>query len=354
MKTLYFSDIFLSWYSSNRRLLPWRFNIKPYNVWIAEIIFQQTRINQGIDYYLKFIERFPEITNLANADEQEVLKMWQGLGYYSRARNLLSSAKEIVFELDGNFPSNYLQLKKLKGVGDYTAAAIASIAFNEPVVAIDGNVCRVLSRLFAMDLPIDTPAGKYQIKLIAENIIDTDNPGDFNQALMEFGALQCTPRNPNCLDCPLNNDCLAFKTHSVEFFPIKSKKVKINIRYFNYFIIEQGEIILFKKRIEQDIWKNLYDFPMIETTKNISPEDLMTSEMWKVFFNNHKVSIIKISDEVTHQLVHQKIIARFYFVTCDEDLYFKGSFIPIDKKNIFALPVPKVIENLLKTCSLGI
>lgn len=347
MKTLNFRKKFLLWYYSNRRELPWRFNINPYNVWIAEIIFQQTRINQGIGYFERFIERFPNIENLAQSSEDEVLKMWQGLGYYSRARNLYASAKIIYSEYNGIFPSTYNEIIKLKGIGDYTAAAIASVAFNEPVPAIDGNVFRVLSRLFAVDLPVDSTEGKKQIKEIAATLIDKEHPGDFNQAVIEFGALQCTPRNPTCSDCPFNKECLAFKTQSVELFPVKSKKTKMTVRYFNYFVIDQGETIQFNKRKGKDIWKNLYDFPMIETRERISPEEFMTSTEWNVFFNYDNVTIVNISEEITHQLTHQKIIARFYFIEADKFKKIDSSCIAVDKKDIFALPVPKIIENLL-------
>lgn len=347
MKTLNFRKKILSWYYSNRRELPWRFNINPYNVWIAEIIFQQTRINQGIDYYNRFIQRFPDIRSLVQSSEDEVLKMWQGLGYYSRARNLYATAKIIYSEYNGVFPSSYNEIIKLKGIGDYTAAAIASVAFNEPIPAIDGNVYRVLSRLFAVEIPVDSTIGKKQIKEIATSLIDPEYPGDFNQALIEFGALQCLPRNPTCSDCLFNSVCEAFKTQSVEFFPVKIKKTKMTVRYFNYLVIDQGETIQFNKREGNDIWKNLYDFPMIETKERISPEEFMTSPDWREFFNNDILTIVNISEEIPHQLTHQKIIARFYFIEVDKNKKYCSTCITVDKKDIFALPVPKIIENLL-------
>jgi A/G-specific adenine glycosylase len=351
MKTLYFSKIFLLWYYSNRRDLPWRSNNMVYNIWISEIIFQQTRISQGIVYYNNFIQRFPTLRLLAEASEEEVLKMWQGLGYYSRARNLFFTAKFISNELDGKFPSTFEEIKKLKGIGEYTAAAIASIAFNETVPAVDGNVIRVITRLFAINLLINSSKGKKQITSLAKIMIDPAHPGDSNQAIMEFGALQCTPRNPNCKECPLNKDCLAYKTDSVDRYPQKAGKPKITIRYFNYLVIDQEPTILFKKRINNDIWKNLYEFPLIETGESMMPEIFIYSEQWIKFFNHSSISITKISDEITHQLSHQRIIARFYFLNVPSNINFDSSFIPIDKKNIFALPVPKIIETILKNIS---
>jgi A/G-specific adenine glycosylase len=348
MKTLYFSEIFLSWYYANCRGLPWRSNINPYNVWVAEIIFQQTRIYQGLAYYERFIERFPNVGLLASAHEDEVLKIWQGLGYYSRATNLHSTAKKIVFELNGIFPSSFIEIKKLKGIGDYTAAAIASIAFNERIPAIDGNVNRVLSRLFAIEEPVDTSGGKDKILKLAEKLIDPLHPGDFNQAMMEFGALQCTPRKPNCKVCPFSKDCRAHTMDRVSFYPRKSKKTKISTRYFNYFIIDKGEAILFNKRRDSDIWKNLYDFPMIETTERKSAGEFINSDHWNKFFNHKKVTILNVSNEIAHQLSHQKIVARFYHISTEEELKLDNLYFTIHKKDIFAIPVPKMIETMLK------
>jgi A/G-specific adenine glycosylase len=352
MKTLYFSEIFLLWYYSNRRDLPWRYSSDAYNNWIAEVIFQQTRINQGIEYYRRFIERFPSVESLANASEEEVLKMWQGLGYYTRARNIHITAKQIANELNGNFPSTYTEIKKLKGIGDYTAAAIASIVFNEPVPAIDGNVFRVLSRLFAIDLPVDTPEGRKYFRQIAENLIDHEHPGDFNQAVMEFGALQCIPRNPNCAVCPFKSDCLAYIRESIELYPKKIKTTTISVRYFNYIIIDRGQSIYFKKRTEKDIWKNLYDFPMVEGKQRIIPEDFLKSKQFKEILNNHPYSLINISEEFTHQLSHQKIIARFYYLSIDNEITLNEPILSINKEDIFTLPVPKIIETILNTYSL--
>ena len=349
MNTLFFRKILLSWYDSNKRDLPWRVLPTPYNVWISEIILQQTRVNQGINYYIRFVDKYPDIASLASSSEENILKMWQGLGYYSRARNLLFASKQILNNYKGIFPDRFEEIKKLKGVGEYTAAAIASIAFHEPVAAIDGNVYRVLSRIFEIDTPINSGNGKKQFKELANQLIDPLQPGNFNQAIMEFGALQCIPINPDCIVCPFKGGCIAFKNETVKYVPVKTKSAKVRDRYFNYLVIEQDHSILFNKRIDQDIWKNLYDFPLIETNHSLNPEELIHSKNWKHFFNNGKVSITRVSEEITHLLSHQRIHARFYHILSDSFKKITSPYILIDKKDIFDLPVPKIIEkHLLK------
>jgi A/G-specific adenine glycosylase len=347
MNPLFFRKILLSWYNSYKRDLPWRKNPISYNVWISEIVLQQTRINQGIHYYNRFVEKYPDIVSLAFANEEDVLKMWQGLGYYTRARNLHFASKQILKEFNGIFPNKYTELKKLKGIGEYTAAAIASIVFNEPVPAIDGNVYRVLSRLFAIDIPINSVLGKKYFRNLAGELIDPDLPGDFNQAMMEFGALQCIPVNPDCTICPFQNECAAFRNESVKKFPLRMGSLKIKDRYFHYFLIEQGQSILFRKRTGQDIWKNMYDFPLLETNKPFTPGRLILTESWKRFFNDRKITFIQISEEIIHILSHQRIHARFYHLLPNSLEKIQSQFILIDKKDIFSLPVPKIIERYL-------
>lgn len=344
--TNFYTSTLLNWYQTNRRDLPWRLSNNPYEIWIAEVIFQQTRINQGINYYHRFIERFPNISMLANASEDEVLKLWQGLGYYSRARNLWVTAKKVAFEMQGQFPNTFSEIKKLKGIGDYTAAAIASIAFNEPVTAVDGNVIRVISRLFAIDTPASSSKGKSEITQLAHLMIPADSPGDFNQALMEFGALQCTPRSPNCEICPLKNNCLAFKLSSVEKYPPKNSKKAVRIRYFNYLVIDNGECLLFKKRTSGDIWENLYDFPLIETPDRYEVDTLMQTPQWKKLFNAAEICLENVSDEKTHQLSHQKINVRFYHIKTTQAINQLG-FIIIGYNQVLRLPVPIIIGNYL-------
>ena len=244
-------------------------------------------------------------------------------------QNLHETSKKIFFGLNGVFPSCYNELKKLKGIGEYTAAAIASIAFNETVPAIDGNVYRVLSRIFSIDKPIDSSDGKKYFKNLASKLIDPDNPGDFNQALMEFGALQCIPQNPDCLACPLKIECTAFRNNTVSLFPVKNNTQKIRNRYFNYLVITYNNLIAFNKRTGNDIWKNLYDFPMIETSQYFLPEKFLKTDELTNFFKGSKVNITNISDEITHQLSHQKIHARFYHITSDIIYSFQHPFITV-------------------------
>ncbi len=246
--------------------MPWRETSDPYCIWLSEIMLQQTRIEQGLPYYLAFTNAYPSIFDLANASEEEVLKLWQGLGYYSRARNLHATAKYIAFELNGKFPETYEGLLKLKGVGDYTASAIASISYNEPVAVVDGNVYRVLSRYFDIDTPINSTAGIKEFKLLAKELLDKEDPATYNQAIMEFGALQCKPQSPLCNTCPLSASCLALKNNKISMLPVKLKKGKIKKRYFNYLVFqsEENKTIL-EKRSGKGIWEGLYQFPLIET-----------------------------------------------------------------------------------------
>jgi len=347
VNTLFFRKKLLSWYDSHKRDLPWRILPTPYNVWISEIILQQTRINQGFNYYNRFVEMYPDIASLASSSEENVLKMWQGLGYYTRARNLHFASKQILNNFNGIFPDRFEEIKKLKGVGEYTAAAIASIAFNETVAAIDGNVYRVLSRIFDIDIPINSGEGRKKFKELANQLIDPIKPGDFNQALMEFGALQCIPVNPDCTICPFQSTCIAFRNQTIKYVPVKIKGPKVRERYFNYLAIEQNHSILFHKRIDQDIWKNLYDFPLIESNHPVNLDELILSETWKLFFSNGNVSISEISEEIIHLLSHQRIHARFYHILSEPFEKITSRYILIDKKDIFDLPVPKIIEKYL-------
>ena len=258
-------DTLINWFAENRRDLPWRHDPTPYEVWLSEVILQQTRVNQGMDYYLRFIKKWPSVTSLAQATEEEVLKMWQGLGYYSRARNLHHCAQQVMEQHGGQFPADYEQLKKLQGIGEYTAAAIASIAFDLPHAVVDGNVYRVLARLFDIDIPINNKEGQKLFAQLADELLNRKQPGLHNQAMMEFGALQCTPKNPNCLHCPLLAQCLAFAHQTVLQRPVKLQTKKNVTRYFNYLVIRINENIYLHKRSGNDIWKNLYDFPCIES-----------------------------------------------------------------------------------------
>ncbi len=339
-------DTLINWYAENHRDLPWRHDPTPYEVWLSEVILQQTRVNQGMDYYLRFIERWPTVTDLAKASEEEVLKMWQGLGYYSRARNLHHCAQQVVKEYDGRFPANFEQLKQLKGVGDYTAAAIASIAFNLPHAVIDGNVYRVLARLYDIDTPININEGQKLFTQLADELLNREQPGLHNQAMMEFGALHCTPKNPKCLSCPLQAHCLAFAHQTVLQRPVKLPKTKVTTRYFNYLVIRTKDGIYLHKRNNNDIWKNLYDFPCIESEKSLSAEEVIASEQFKQLIENKPFTIIKVSPVFTHKLTHRTILAQFIEIKLEKKILrieTKDLFLT-PEKDLGSFPIPRLID----------
>ena len=335
------------WFALNKRNLPWRNTRDPYFIWLSEIILQQTRIEQGLSYYLKFIEDFPTISDLANASEDQVLKLWQGLGYYSRARNLHFTAKFITEQYYGKFPDNYHSILLLKGIGEYTAAAIASISFNQEYPAVDGNVFRVLSRFYGISDPIDTSAGKKIFTELAKELIKGTDPGMHNQALMEFGALQCTPQNPDCLRCPLHDQCYAYTNQKTSDLPVKLKKTKQRNRYFNYFIMVHGNDTWLKRRVGKDIWKNLFEFPLIETSSAISIESLFSlPEVTSLIVPDQSV-IVKFEDWKVHLLTHQRINFRIITVRLLQEFEMPSGLIRVNKKDIFNFAVPKLLETHL-------
>ncbi len=344
-------DTLINWYAENHRDLPWRHSPTPYQVWLSEVILQQTRVSQGHDYYLRFVEKWPSVTDLAQASEEEVLKMWQGLGYYSRARNLHQCAKQVVEQYKGLFPADYEKLKRLKGIGDYTAAAIASIAFNLPHAVVDGNVYRVLSRLFDIDTPININEGQQAFARLADELLNREQPGLHNQAMMEFGALQCTPKNPNCLHCPLQAQCLAFEHQTVLQRPVKLQKLKVTTRYFNYLVIRVKDGLYLHKRSSDDIWKNLYDFPCIESEKSMTVEEVLATEWFAQLVGKQSFVVTKTSPVFTHKLTHRTIIAQFIEIKLDEKL------LRIETKDLFLTresdlgnyPIPRLIDLYLNT-----
>lgn len=288
-----FTDILLHWYADNKRSLPWRGERDVYRVWVSEIILQQTRIQQGWDYYLRFIKEFPDVKALAEAPEEQVLRVWQGLGYYSRARNMHAAAQSVMREHGGKFPSSYEQMRQLKGIGDYTAAAICAFAYGLPYPAVDGNVLRIISRIFGIhDNIADNSTRKAVTELCRKMMVDVD-PADFNQALMDFGSLQCTPKNPDCEHCPMQGECYAFKHQQVDSLPVNIKRIQIKNRYFHYFVCIKNDKIIIEKRENDDIWKGLYQLPMTETK-----EDNLLN--------------FKLLYKTKHQLTHQTIYAYFY------------------------------------------
>lgn len=337
------SSRLIQWYLENKRDLPWRDTVVPYKIWVSEIILQQTRVNQGLDYYHRFVERFPDIQSLAIAEENEVLKYWQGLGYYSRARNLHKAAKQVVEQHNGVFPTDYKEILLLSGIGVYTAAAISAFAYNLPFAVVDGNVYRVLSRIFGIDLPIDSTAGIKLFQKIAQDLLDVNHPGTHNQAIMEFGALQCVPSLPNCELCPMTTSCIAFANGTVNILPVKSKKVKVRKRYFNYLYIKNGTFTYLQKRIKNDVWKNLYEFPLIEDDKLLEVKELLQHEGLQRLTTEIKseITIKPLSQPVKHILSHQQIFAQFFEVEINDAL---EGFEQIDVKDIENYPVSRLME----------
>ncbi len=341
-----FEQEIYTWYLTYKRDLPWRHTTDPYKIWISEIILQQTRVAQGINYYKRFIEEFPTVFDLADASEDEILKLWQGLGYYSRARNLHFTAKQIVNQFNGVFPRDFKTILSLKGIGNYTASAIASIAFDLPHAALDGNIIRVISRYFGITAPVDTEKGISEIQKIASELIPDKNAGFHNQALMEFGAIQCIPKKPECNLCPLMETCFAAVNNLVGQIPFKSKKVKQSTRYFYYYIVENKDDILMEKRTENDIWKNLYQFPLIEKEKELSDQEIFALEM--PFISNESVRFRSVSDTVKHVLTHQTIYARFIHIETGEIVSFNKNIFRVNKKDIYKFAVSKLLERSLK------
>ena len=341
-----FSKEIINWYRQNKRDLPWRNTRNPYKIWLSEIILQQTRVAQGLAYYLKFIAHFPTVQDLAQANEETVLKLWQGLGYYSRARNLHYSAIQIVSEFNGKFPAEYVNLIKLKGVGDYTASAVSSFCLNEKQAVVDGNVYRVLSRYFGIEDAIDSTIGKKKFKTIANDILDKKQPGLHNQAIMEFGALQCVPKNPKCYKCPLNSSCSAYLNSTIISLPYKQNKIKQRQRYFNYFIIRDEGNIYLEKRTGKGIWENLFQFPLIETNEKLPMDNLIQLPEWDILFNKSTYSIAAVHDEIKHVLSHQIIHARFFEILIRES--FESNYLKVSISDIDKYPVPILIGNYIE------
>jgi A/G-specific adenine glycosylase len=338
----------LSWYQKNKRDLPWRNTKDPYLIWLSEIIMQQTRIIQGTPYYTRFAKTWPTVALLAAADEQEVLRMWQGLGYYSRARNLHEAARMIVKDYNGQFPDTYSGIRRLKGIGDYTAAAIASVCFGLPYAVMDGNVLRFISRLYGMEGSIDLPENKKKIHSIVTEHIDHHNPGDYNQALMEFGAMVCTPANPDCLNCVFKTRCIAFINNITDSIPARSVKVKVRHRYPHYLVltvtVRGKEFIYLNKRTGKEIWRNLYDFPSLEYPDDKRNSQLQPDE-FNVFTNEILPGISEVSEPYVHVLTHQKLHARFYRFHSDTMVKLSYPLIPLE--DIQKYPLPRLIHRYL-------
>jgi len=347
------TESLLQWYLLNKRPLPWRETRDPYKIWLSEVILQQTRVAQGIDYYHRFLLAFPDIQSLAAVSEQDVLKLWQGLGYYSRARNMHHTAREIVEKHKGIFPQSAAALKNLKGIGDYTAAAIASICFNEQVAVLDGNVARVISRLFAIDIPIDSNSGKKLLSDLANKLLHNYPPSTFNQAVMELGALTCTPKNPSCNSCPLALSCEALKQNETEKFPVKTAKKAPSVRHLNYLVVsfysDGQEYVLLRKRTENDIWKNMYDFPCIETESAADVTKVLELIEEHGLTESLPFVIKHVSGEYIHQLSHRRLLARFFQIELEGMPQNAVNVIKIRKNQVAELPIPRLIDRYMST-----
>ncbi|MCD8433833.1 A/G-specific adenine glycosylase [Tenacibaculum dicentrarchi] len=331
------------WYLKNKRDLPWRKTKDPYLVWLSEIMLQQTRVAQGLPYFISFTTNFETVFDLAKADQTTVLKLWQGLGYYSRARNLHFTAKQVANEFNGVFPNTYKELLKLKGIGDYTASAIASVCYDEPVAVVDGNVYRVLARYFGIKTAINSSKGIKEFKELAQTLIDVSQPGMYNQAIMDFGALQCKPQNPLCDSCPLSESCVALDKKLIKELPVKEKKIKVKKRYFNYLVVVTDDNKTnIEQRIGKGIWQGLYQFPLIETTTTINETQLIEQPEFAKLFPKETVLSLFNQKDIIHKLSHQHLSTKFWIVkttnTSEKTILWN---------DIKQYPVPVLIDNFL-------
>ncbi len=363
---LYFTKNLLEWHVGHHRPMPWKGERNPYLVWLSEIILQQTRVEQGLPYFERFKAAYPTVADLADAPEDEVMKLWEGLGYYSRARNLHAAAKHIAHELGGSFPTTFKGIRSLKGVGDYTAAAIASFAYDMPHAVVDGNVYRVLSRFFGIATPIDTTEGKKLFAALAQQLLEIADSGrrtaegpnpqsaianpQYNQAIMDFGATHCTPAAPKCPTCPMRPHCVAFLEKRTGVLPVKSKKLERRQRFFNYLIINRNGEVFIKKRSEKDIWQNLYDFPLIETES--LPDDqlfLMKNETAVDWLADSRWQLLRTSPPQRQELTHQRIVATFWELEVGADFLPKvANWVAVERGKLANFAFPKVIDLYIK------
>ena len=330
----------------NRREMPWKGERDPYKVWLSEIILQQTRVDQGLSYYEKFVLEFPTVSDLALAPDEKVFKLWEGLGYYSRCKNLLQTARKVHFDFAGIFPANYEELKKLKGIGPYTAAAISSFAFNEPHAVVDGNVQRVIARYFGITTPFDTSQGKLFYQELAHELLDKENPGLYNQAIMDFGATLCKPKNPLCHQCIQQGECEAFNKGFVAILPVKEKALEKKDRWLYYFLIEIDDMIYVRKRIEKDIWQNLHEFVLLEATKPIK-RSFHNHPFLRKVFPDGAYEIKKVSKFYKQQLTHQNIYGQFIMLRATQKPGSLYSYELVKKEGLKQYAFPKFINKFL-------
>ncbi len=343
-----FGLVLMHWYGENKRFLPWRDTSDPYRIWISEVILQQTRVVQGLAYFNRFMERFPKVEVLAEASEDEVMKYWQGLGYYSRARNLHTAAKQIMEGFDGKFPQKYQDVLSLKGIGEYTAAAICSFAWCQPYAVVDGNVYRVLARVFGIDTPIDSTVGKKYFAALAQELLDLKQPDQYNQAIMDFGAMQCTPKSPKCLHCPLQECCVAFASSLVEKLPLKVGKTLVKSRYFNYLHISCQGVHLIARRNAKDIWQNLYEYPLIETDESISFTDLQQLPKYQQLTEGVEVQVLKMVEMPKHVLSHRIIYTRIYRLEVSHFSASMQEYLQVTSDDLEKYPISRLIELYLE------
>ncbi len=344
-----FTAIILDWYRQWGRDLPWRHTTDPYAIWLSEVILQQTRIEQGLDYWQRFVQRWPTVGDLAAASEDEVLRMWQGLGYYSRARNLLAAARQVVEQ--GSFPATLEGIKALKGVGDYTAAAIASIAYGQPVAAVDGNVYRVLARHYGIATPINSTQGKREFAALAQSLLPERQAAAFNQAMMDFGATWCTPKSPHCDGCPLADTCVALHSHRVAQLPVKLKTTQVRARYFQYIYLRcQGETAL-RRRPAGDIWQGLYEPLLIETPQppgDDAPAAIMAALQWPAGTEpGEACRLVQLRHGVKHQLTHRTIYADFYLLDTPVRPVLPAGYLWMPERDVGRYALPRLVEKLL-------
>ncbi|MFM2207532.1 MAG: A/G-specific adenine glycosylase [Bacteroidota bacterium] len=345
-----FADRLIEWYHANARDLPWRNTRNPFRIWLSEIILQQTRVEQGKPYYERFVAEFADISSLADSSEEKVLRLWQGLGYYSRARNLHKAARQVRDSHGGVFPKNYEDIRALSGVGDYTAAAIASFAFKLRYPVVDGNVYRFLSRLYGIDTPIDGTAGKKAFVALANELILDAPPDLFNQAVMEFGALQCVPVNPDCGACIFRTECAARKLKKVDSLPVKAKKQKVRDRYFHYLVIREGSNLYLRQRTSKDIWQHLWEFPMLESMRPWKPERLLAA--CRSEFSTDRMEMKGTVHKARHLLSHQSLHATFYEFTVKGKTAMPKDWKKVSLAKLEKYPMPRLIEKYLQQCGM--
>ena len=344
----FFSSALLLWNKiQNKRQMPWKGEKDPYKIWISEIILQQTRVQQGLNYYNNFIQQFPNVKSLALAEEEKVYKLWEGLGYYSRCRNIIETARYIHHDLYGIFPDKYEEVISLKGIGSYTASAIMSFAFNKPYAVLDGNVYRVLSRFFGIELPINTSEGKKYYANLSQRLLNKKQPALYNQAIMDFGAIVCKPVLPLCAVCPLQKKCIAFLENKTNVLPVNNKIIKQKVRFFNYLIVKYKQHFYVAKRSDKDIWQNLYEFILIESKSVFDRDGLITDAKFLSLFEGRPVKIKLESEIMSQKLTHQLIKGKFFYIEIKKPLLSQEKYIEINENKIRELPFPKFIASYL-------